>query len=56
MSPSRPALANPRRTTLALLRSGSRCEIGGPTCRGTALRLVSTEGGERPACSACATG
>ena len=48
-------LANPRRTTLAALRAGTRCELDGPACRGTATRLVSTTEGERHACSACAS-
>ena len=47
-------LANPRRTTLAMIRSGSRCEINGPGCRGTATRLVPADGGEQRACSVCA--
>lgn len=42
--------ANPRRTTLAALRPGTRCEIAEPGCRGTATRLVDG----RHACSACA--
>ena len=48
-------VANPRRTTLAALRAGSRCELDGPACRGTATRLVATADGERHACSACAS-
>ena len=48
-------LANPRRTTLAALRSGTRCELAGPACRGTATRLLVTPDGERHACSACAS-
>ena len=48
-------VANPRRTTLAMIRTGSRCEITGPGCRGTATRLVSADGGEKHACSVCAT-
>ncbi len=42
--------ANPRRTTLAALRAGTRCEIQAPGCRTLATRLV----GEQHACSACA--
>lgn len=48
-------LANPRRTTLAALPAGSRCEMTGPACRGTATRLVLTSEGERHTCSACAS-
>ena len=47
-------LANPRRTTLAALRAGSRCEVAAPGCRGTATRVLSTEDGARPACGVCA--
>ena len=45
--------ANPRRTTLAALRAGSRCELAAPGCRGTATRLIATARGAVPACSAC---
>lgn len=48
-------VANPRRTTLAALRAGTRCELDGPACRGTATRLVTTPEGERHACSSCAS-
>ena len=43
--------ANPRRTTMAGLRAGVRCEIAAAGCRTTATRLV--EG--RHVCSACAS-
>ena len=43
--------ANPRRTTLAALRAGARCEIQAPGCRASATRLV----GDAHACSACAS-
>ena len=43
--------ANPRRTTLAALRAGARCEIAAPGCRATATRLVDGQ----HACSACAS-
>ena len=43
--------ANPRRTTLAALRAGVRCEVAAAGCRTTATRLV--EG--RHACSTCAS-
>ena len=48
--------ANPRRTTLAALRAGTRCEIAGPACRGVATRMLSGEDGALHACSACAAG
>lgn len=47
------SLANPRRTTLAGLRAGTRCELSGPHCRGTATRLVATPDGAQHACAAC---
>ena len=43
--------ANPRRTSLAALRAGVRCEIAAPGCRATATRLVDGQ----HACSACAS-
>ncbi len=52
--PSATTLANPRRTTLAALR-GTRCQVSGPGCRGTATRLETTADGQRQTCSACAT-
>jgi len=48
-------IANPRRTTLAMLRSGSRCEVAGPGCRRAATRLVVTAGGAQHLCAVCAT-
>jgi len=55
MTSARITTANPRRTTLAALRAGTRCELGGQACRGVATRMVSTDDGALHACSACAS-
>ena len=56
MTPAPQKTANPRRTTLAALRAGTRCEVGGPACRGVATRMLATEDGALHSCSACAAG
>ena len=55
MTSTRVITANPRRTTLAALRAGTRCEVAGPACRGVATRMVASEQGALHACSACAS-
>lgn len=55
-APASARLANPRRTTLAALRSGTRCQVAAPGCGGTATRLLVAADRTLPACSSCAAG